>query len=63
MKNINVTEFLNNKTPLEYLESHGVQDEKINLLINKWIKHQQMLKMSNQALKIMAENPQIDWSI
>lgn len=63
MKNINFTEFLNNKTPLEYLESHGVQDEKINLLINKWIQHQQIKKMSNQAMKIMAENPQIDWSI
>lgn len=63
MKNINFTEFLNNKTPLEYLKSHGVQDDKIDELINKWRQHQLMIKMSNQALKIMAENPKINWFI
>lgn len=63
MKNINFTEFLNNKTPLEYLKANGVQDDKINELINKWVSHQLIIKMSNQALKIMAENPQINWFI
>lgn len=63
MKNINFTEFLNNKTPLEYLKSHGVQDAKIDELINKWCQHQIIIKMSNQALKLMAENPKINWFI
>lgn len=63
MKSINFIEFLNTKTPLEYLISHGVQDNKINELINRWVNHQLMVKISNQALKIMAENPKINWSI
>lgn len=63
MKNINFTEFLNNKTPIEYLKSHGVKDDKINILIDKWYQHQLMIKMSNQALKLMADNNLMDWSI
>lgn len=63
MKNINFTEFLNTKTPLEYLKSHGVPDDKVNELINKWCQHQIIIKMSNQALKLMAENPKINWAI
>ncbi len=63
MKNINFTEFLNNKTPLEYLKANGVQDDKINELITKWCQHQLIIKMSNQALNLMAENPQINWFI
>lgn len=63
MKSINFTEFLNNKTPLEYLKANGVQDAKINQLIDKWINHQLIIKMSNRALKIMSENPKINWFI